>query len=108
MSSIQDHRSFYANLIVKSAGSSNEKLIAAFSSTKREHYVGKGPWSIFVNRAYITTVSEDTRILYQDIVFGLAIDRGINNGQPSLHARCLVACAPLAGEFVVQYSLSCR
>jgi protein-L-isoaspartate(D-aspartate) O-methyltransferase len=101
MASIQDHRSFYANLIVKSAGSSNETLIAAFSSTKRESYVGKGPWSIFVNRAYITTVSEDARILYQDIVVGLAIDRGINNGQPSLHARCLVACAPLAGESVV-------
>jgi protein-L-isoaspartate(D-aspartate) O-methyltransferase len=101
MGSIQDHRSFYANLIVRSAGSSNEKLIAAFSSTVRERYVGKGPWSIFVNRAYIPTVSEDPRILYQDIVVGLAIDRGINNGQPSLHARCLVACAPVAGESVV-------
>jgi protein-L-isoaspartate(D-aspartate) O-methyltransferase len=99
--SIQDHRSFFANLIVKTAGSSNEKLIAAFASIERERYVGSGPWSIFVGGSYISTVSDDPRILYQDIVVGLAIDRRINNGQPTLHARCLVACAPLAGESVV-------
>jgi protein-L-isoaspartate(D-aspartate) O-methyltransferase len=102
LSSVQDHRSFYANFIVKSAGACDERLIAAFSSTEREHYLGAGPWSVFVNSSYVSTVSADPRLLYQDIVVGLATDRNINNGQPTLHARCLAACAPAIGDSVVQ------
>jgi protein-L-isoaspartate(D-aspartate) O-methyltransferase len=101
VTSIQDHRSFYANFIARSVGSSDERLIAAFASAEREHYVGDGPWSVFVNSSYISTVSTDPCLLYQDIVVGLATDRGINNGQPTLHARCLAACAPAVGESVV-------
>jgi protein-L-isoaspartate(D-aspartate) O-methyltransferase len=101
LSSIEDHRTFYANFVVRSAGSSNETLVAAFSATVRERYLGAGPWSVFVNPGYISTVSADPRLLYQDVVIGLATDRGINNGQPSLHARCLSCCAPNAGDSVV-------
>ena len=101
MNTIQDHRAFYANLVVRSSGSSNERLIAAFSSVERERYVGKGPWQIPVVSGYIPTISDDPRLLYQDILVGLATDRGINNGQPSLHANCLDACLPVEGEVVV-------
>jgi protein-L-isoaspartate(D-aspartate) O-methyltransferase len=101
LSSIEDHRAFYANFIVRSAGSSDENLIAAFAETKRERYVGPGPWSIFVNPDYLSTVSDDPRFVYQDVVIGLVPERRINNGQPSLHAMCLAACAPVAGESVV-------
>jgi protein-L-isoaspartate(D-aspartate) O-methyltransferase len=101
LSSIDDHRSFYANFVVRSAESSNERLIAAFAAIKREHYVGEGPWSIFVYPDYIATPSDDPRFLYQDVLVGIATDRKINNGQPSLHARCLAACSPVAGESVV-------
>ena len=101
MKSIQDHRDFYAKLVVRSAGSSSARLIAAFASVEREHYVGNGPWPIFAGSDYIPTVSEDPRLLYQDVLVGLAPERGINNGQPSLHARCLAACAPAEGEAVV-------
>lgn len=101
MNSIQAYRDFYANFVVKSAGSSSDSLISAFASTERENYVGAGPWPIFVGSGYLPTPSDDPRLLYQDILVGLATDRGINNGQPSLHARCLAACAPTAGESVV-------
>jgi protein-L-isoaspartate(D-aspartate) O-methyltransferase len=101
LSSIEDHRAFYAQFIVRSAGSSDQRLIAAFAATKREQYVGPGPWSIFVNRHYLSTVSDDPRFVYQDVVIGLVPDRSINNGQPSLHAMCLAACAPKPGESVV-------
>jgi protein-L-isoaspartate(D-aspartate) O-methyltransferase len=101
MSSIEDHRLFYANFVVRSAGSSNEKLIAAFAAIKREHYIGPGPWSIFVSPGYISTGSDDPSLLYQDIVVAIAPERKINNGQPTLHGRCLAACAPAPGEFVV-------
>lgn len=101
MNTVQDFRDFYAQFIVRSAGSSNERLISAFASVKREHYVGKGPWQVFVGAGYIPTISADPRLLYQDILIGLATDRGINNGQPGLHARCLSACDPNESEAVV-------
>ncbi|MGA9333938.1 MAG: hypothetical protein WBV39_06640 [Rudaea sp.] len=101
MTSTRVHRNFYANFIVKSANSSDERLIAAFASIEREHYLENGPWSIFVNSGYISTESPDPCLVYQDIVIGLDPDRGINNGQPSLHARCLAACAPAVGDRVV-------
>ncbi|MEQ1557783.1 MAG: hypothetical protein ABL933_02430 [Methyloglobulus sp.] len=98
---IQDYRDFYANFIVKSAGSSNEELIFAFSSIEREHYLGKGPWPICAGSGYIPSLSDDPRLLYQNILVGLSTDQGINNGEPTLHARCLAACLPTTGETVV-------
>lgn len=86
---------------MRSAGASSERLIAAFSSVERERYVGKGPWHVFTGSGYIPTVSDDPSVLYQDVLVGLATERGINNGQPSLHALCLAACAPRDGESVV-------
>lgn len=101
MSSVQEHRKFFAQFIVRSAGSSDERLIAAFNEVPREDYVGPGPWPVFVGSGYIPTVDANPAVLYQDVLIGLATDRKINNGQPSLHARCLVAAAPAPGESVI-------
>jgi len=101
MHPLQTYRDFFANFVVKSAGSSSLPLIAAFAAVPREHFLGSGPWSVFVGSGYIPTISDDPRLLYQDILIGLATDRGINNGQPTLHARCLNACAPAVGESVL-------
>jgi protein-L-isoaspartate(D-aspartate) O-methyltransferase len=101
MDSVQDYRRFYAEFIVRSSGCSDEQLISAFAAVPREDFVGHGPWQVFVGSGYIPTISDDPRHLYHDILVGLAIDRKINNGQPSLHARCLAAAAPMPGETVV-------
>ncbi len=101
MKSIQAYRDFYADFVVKSAGSSSPRLIAAFACTAREQYLGPGPWPVFVGSGYIPTLSDDPRMLYQDVLVGLDVERGINNGQPTLHARSLAACAPVEGETVL-------
>lgn len=101
MASIQDYRDFYANFVVGTAGSSSLRLTAAFAATPREDYLGAGPWPIFTGSGYLPTLSQDPRLLYQDVLVGLATERGINNGQPTLHARCLAACDPQAGESVI-------
>ena len=85
MQPIQAYREFFANFIVKSIGSTSEPLIAAFAAVPREHFVGSGPWPVCVVPGYIPTISDDPRLLYQDILIGLATERGINNGQPTLH-----------------------
>jgi len=101
MNTTAEHRRFYAEFIVKSSGSTDARLIDAFAAVPREDYVGKGPWPVFIGSGYLPTISDDPNLLYQDILIGLATDRKINNGQPTLHARCLAAAAPLAGETVV-------
>jgi protein-L-isoaspartate(D-aspartate) O-methyltransferase len=47
------------------------------------------------------TPSADPALVYQDIAMGLAPERGIPTGLPSLHARCMEACALKPGERVV-------
>jgi protein-L-isoaspartate(D-aspartate) O-methyltransferase len=101
LKSIQVFRDFYANFVVNVGGSSDESLIGAFASVEREHYVGVGPWQIWAGSGYLSTVSDDPCLLYQDVLVGLATDRGLNNGQPSLHARSFAACLPVDGETVV-------
>lgn len=101
MKSLQEYRDAYAHAVVQSAGSASQRLIAAFASTPREHYLGPGPWHIFAGSAFGSTASDDPRQLYQDVLVEIDMDRGINNGQPSLHALCLAACAPAPGESVL-------
>jgi protein-L-isoaspartate(D-aspartate) O-methyltransferase len=43
----------------------------------------------------------DPAFLYQDVVVALEEERGINNGQPALHALCLAALSVKEGESVV-------
>jgi protein-L-isoaspartate(D-aspartate) O-methyltransferase len=100
-SCLQDFRDFYARYVVASAGSSSEHLIRAFATVPRENFVGPGPWQVFAGSGYLPTLSDDPSLLYHDILIGLLPEKGINNGQPSLHAKCLAAAAPAPGETVV-------
>jgi len=99
--SIQEFRQFYARFIVAGAGSTNERLIGAFAELPREKFLGKGPWPIFTGSGYLPTISDDPRLLYQDILVGLLPEKRINNGQPGLHARLLAEIAPSPGESVL-------
>src|SRR5438132_583201 len=96
-------RAYYANLIVgKRTGIADTRVIAAFEAVPREHFVGPGPWKVFALAGkYIDTPSDDLCFLYQDVLVALSEDRRINNGEPSLHARCLTALRPEWGEAVL-------
>ena len=101
MKPIQVCRDHYAASIVGSVGADDRRLIAAFATTAREDFLGPGPWLTFTGSGSPPTVSDDPRLLYQDVLVALARDRGINNGQPTLHARCLAYCAPQLGAAVI-------
>jgi protein-L-isoaspartate(D-aspartate) O-methyltransferase len=102
MDRLAAHRAFFANLVTAAAPKPNDRLRSAFVSVPREQYVGPGPWKVFVvgGGGYIDTPTDDPALLYQDIVVGLAPDRLINNGQPSLHGVCLGALGVREGETV--------
>jgi protein-L-isoaspartate(D-aspartate) O-methyltransferase len=63
--------------------------------------VGPGPWQIKVAGGYLASETDDPAILYQDILIGLAPDKGINNGEPSLHAKSIGAADPQPSDIVI-------
>ena len=95
---LEAHRTFFAELMTAIVGVPHSRLTTAFASTPRERYLGPGPWKVFAGRGYTQTPTADPSLLYQDIVVALEEDRGINNGQPSLHALCLSALKVKEGE----------
>jgi protein-L-isoaspartate(D-aspartate) O-methyltransferase len=101
MNSPETLRRFYARLVTASAGIAEPRIVNAFATVRREQFIGPGPWQIAVNGGYMAAETDDPIVLYQDIVVGLFPDRRINNGEPSLHAKCLGAVCPTAGEVVI-------
>ncbi|HEY2256042.1 MAG TPA: protein-L-isoaspartate(D-aspartate) O-methyltransferase [Variovorax sp.] len=101
MDALEAVRDAYARSVVAAGGSRDPRLIDAFRSVAREQYLGPGPWTLISGGGRLPTDSTDPRVLYQDVLVALAAERGINNGQPSLHARCIAACAPRPGETVL-------
>ena len=97
---LEAHRTFFAELMTAMVGVPDSRLTTAFASTPRERYLGPGPWKVFIGRGYTQTPTADPSLLYQDILVALDEDRGINNGQPSLHALCLAALKVKEGERV--------
>jgi protein-L-isoaspartate(D-aspartate) O-methyltransferase len=99
MKDLQVLRRFYARLITTSAGVEDPRIVEAFASVERERFLGAGPWQIKVAaNGYMGSETDDPAVLYQDIVVGIVPSRGLNNGEPSFHARCLAAAAPRPGE----------
>jgi protein-L-isoaspartate(D-aspartate) O-methyltransferase len=100
MPSLDIERRRFADRMVHGIGGDTQRLRDAFAATAREDFVGLPPWPLLgsdLGRVW----SDDPRELYQDVLVGLDAERGINNGQPSLHARCLAACDPRPGETVL-------
>lgn len=99
---ITDLRSYYARLIAGKADTNDTRLISAFAAVERERFVGRGPWKIMAHASgYLDTPSGDLALLYQDVVVAIDPDRGINNGEPHLHARCLAALDVRDGEHAI-------
>lgn len=102
MNHLESFRATYAQLITGIAGASADaRLVAAFASVPRERFIGPSPWRVVTSAQYVTVTSDNPAFLYQDFAVGLLPEMHINNGQPSLHARCLAALQIKAGETAV-------
>jgi protein-L-isoaspartate(D-aspartate) O-methyltransferase len=96
-----DLRRFYARLATAKGGASDAALLRAFETVDRVAHLGPGPWKVFTACGYIETPSDDPAFVFQDVVVALKPELGINNGEPSLHARCLASAELKPGETVV-------
>jgi protein-L-isoaspartate(D-aspartate) O-methyltransferase len=101
MESVEAKRASYAAALASKADVSDSRVTRAFASVPREMFLGPGPWKVRGKSGYVDTPSDDPRLVYEDILVGLAPDKHINNGEPSLHARCLDAAEIKEGDRIV-------
>ena len=103
-------RHFYARFVATKAGVDASDIEQAFAEIPRERFAGPAPWFILVDVAsldrrkqptYVATPDGDPAFVYQDNLIALDPERGINTGEPSLHAICLGSLAVQQGETVL-------
>src|ERR1700754_760224 len=97
---LDDVRKFYAELMAGASGSTDPRFERAFELVPREAFMGPGPWHISVNGRYFETPNADPAFLYQNALVALDPARGINNGEPFLHAAWLGTVAPQSNDVV--------
>jgi protein-L-isoaspartate(D-aspartate) O-methyltransferase len=94
-------RRAFAAEVARSAGVGDPRIEAAFAAVPREEFAGPPPWRVGSGAFGSESVSDPER-LYEDVLVGIDAQRGINNGQPSLHAQALDALGVSEGETIVQ------
>ncbi len=100
MSKLEDARRLYARLMAAQADAADPRLEEILATVPREAFLGPGPWTIIAGRGKTTTPSADPAHIYQNVLVTLDDDKGINNGEPFLHAMWIGKAAPGPGETV--------
>src|SRR4051812_23893870 len=88
---LADRRAAYAQEVVARYGANDPRVEAAFAKVRREAFVGPPPWWVGGGGTRVWSTTSDAESLYQDTLVALDRAKGINNGQPSLHALCIAA-----------------
>ena len=108
---IDEYRSFYARHVATQGRQRDQpvgcafvtRLEGAFATVPRELFLPPGPWHIFavLGGRYVETPSTDAWYVYQDVLVAIDKNRGIHNGQPSIHAAFMSAVEPQPGETLI-------
>ncbi|GJD47465.1 Protein-L-isoaspartate O-methyltransferase [Methylobacterium crusticola] len=94
-------RAFAIQTLAVAGVADDPRLEDAFASVPRERYLGPPPWRVSGPAGYVALPGTDPVLAYQDRLFALAPERGVNNGSPTLHARWLHHCRLKSGDRVV-------
>ena len=82
-------RAWYAEELRYAAAVKSPAVVRAFATVPRERFLGPGPWQICTGDApnkYWSTEDADPRCVYHNVVIGMLMEKGLNNGQPGLWA----------------------
>jgi protein-L-isoaspartate(D-aspartate) O-methyltransferase len=99
--SLDEKRRRYAAEVTRHMGTAHDRVEEAFATVSREAHLTPPPWSIFAPGGLFMKETSEPADLYQDVLVVLDRERGINNGQPSLHAAWMAALDPKPGEVAV-------
>lgn len=92
-------RSFYASEIARLAGVEDARIRSAFAQVVREAFLPPPPWAVIsMGEALVTHNLAD---IYNNVLVAIDPERGINNGEPALHAAWIDAVNPQPGQTVV-------
>jgi protein-L-isoaspartate(D-aspartate) O-methyltransferase len=91
-------REAYARDIADRAGVADPRVEAAFAAVPREDFSGPPPWFVSGGLFGMSGGRRDLESLYDDVLVAIDPKRGINNGQPSLHAKAIEALQLKEGE----------
>jgi protein-L-isoaspartate(D-aspartate) O-methyltransferase len=104
---LEEVRQFHAQMMAAASGSSDARLERIFELVPREAFLGPGPWHICVQPwkrrsypRYIQTPSADPVHVNQNVLVALDVEKGINNGEPFLHAAWIAHASPTVGEII--------
>ena len=99
---VAKRRRAYAAEVTRRAHVLDPRIEATFAAIPREDFAGPPPWRIGSGGLFGLSPSDDPARLYADVLVAIDAERGINNGQPSLHAKSIAALELKEGEMVVQ------
>ena len=102
---LDDVRKTFAKEMARVSASPDPRLEKAFYRVHREDFLPPGPWKLLVEGGYVETPDSDPRHVYRNSAIALDARKGINNGEPYLHAIWIGAVAPQPGETVTQIGL---
>jgi protein-L-isoaspartate(D-aspartate) O-methyltransferase len=98
---LKERRRRYAAEAMRSTGADNARVEEAFAMVPREDFLTPPPWRVFSPGGVVERRTSNPADLYEDVLVVLDRARGINNGQPSLHAAWISAVDPQPGETAV-------
>lgn len=105
MSEVKDRlgeaRARYARMMAAASGSDDPRIASVFETLPRENFLPPGPWQMLVDHSYLQTPDDDPVHLYCNGLVAIDPERGINNGEPVLHAAWIGVVAPRPGDTVV-------
>jgi protein-L-isoaspartate(D-aspartate) O-methyltransferase len=97
---IEAARAAYARAMFVASGSGDRAIERAFAHVGRERFLPPPPWTLYGHEAPQGTTS-DPADLYRNVLVAIDARRGINNGEPSLHAAWMGSVRPRTGETVL-------
>ncbi|MEW9835010.1 protein-L-isoaspartate O-methyltransferase family protein [Mesorhizobium marinum] len=98
---LTEARSHYGRMMAEASGSPDPRIGRVFETLAREDFLPPAPWRILGAHRYEEVPASDAAQLYRNVLVAIDAERGINNGEPFLHAQWIGAVAPQPGESVV-------
>ncbi|MGE0613880.1 MAG: protein-L-isoaspartate O-methyltransferase [Hyphomicrobiales bacterium] len=99
-SALDEAREAYAHDLARRSRATDPRVERMFELVPREAFLPPGPWLISGEGRLVETPDADPVHLYRNALVVLDHEKGINNGEPLLHAMWMVAAAPQPGETV--------
>jgi protein-L-isoaspartate(D-aspartate) O-methyltransferase len=96
--SLEEARRRYAETVLRLASVENPRVLEVFATLPREDFLPPGPWTTIAGGIATRTPDADPAHLYDNVLVALDREKGINNGEPALHAAWLDAVNPQPGE----------